>query len=57
MNTRELLLQEIEGAPESVLAEATDFVRFLKAKRTRETMESALLSESALEKDWLRPEE
>ena len=54
---RETLLRETERLPALFLQEALDFIRFLKTKAIRESMETALMSESALEKDWLRPEE
>ena len=57
MSTRDLLLAELRGFPEPLLAEVVDFVRFLKAQRAQEHLETALLSELALAKDWLRPEE
>lgn len=57
METRDLLLQEIEDAPEPLLAEAVDFIRFLKLQKAHERLEIALLSETALAKDWLKPEE
>lgn len=57
METRDLLLQEIEDAPEPLLAEAVDFIRFLKLQKAHERLETALLSETALAKDWLKPEE
>lgn len=57
MSTRDLLLAEIEGAPEPLLAQVIDFVRFLKAQKAHERLETALLSETTLRKDWLRPEE
>jgi len=53
----DLLLQEVEGLPGSLLQEVVDFVRFLKQKTTRERLEPALLSEPVLRRDWLRPEE
>jgi len=34
-----------------------DFIRFLKAKHTKAQLETALLSEAALGRDWLQPEE
>jgi len=34
-----------------------DFVHFLKAKITKERLDTAIASESSLKKDWLRPEE
>ena len=57
MNTKELLLDEIENLPEPFLDEILDFMYFLKTKSVRERLESALISESSLKKDWLKPEE
>ena len=57
MKTQELILKEIEQVPEPLLEEVLDFVRFLKAPRAEEKLEVSMLSESALQKDWLRPEE
>ena len=34
MDTKYLLLQEIEQTPESILDEVLDFLRFLKANKT-----------------------
>jgi len=55
--TRELLFDELQDCPEPLLVEVRDFVRFLKTKLAQEQFETALLSESSLQKDWLRPEE
>jgi len=57
VDRRETLTRELEDLPEASLQEVLDFVRFLKAKATEEHLETALLSESSLRKDWLRPEE
>lgn len=57
MNKKDLLAKEIEHVPEPILDEVLDFVRFLKSKMTHETLDTAIASESALKKDWLRPEE
>ena len=57
MNKKELIAKEIEHVPEPVLEEVLDFVRFLKSKRLQEKLETTLLSESSLKKDWLRAEE
>jgi hypothetical protein len=57
MNKKELIAKEIEQVPEALLEEVLEFVRFLKTKRTHETLEISLLSESSLKKDWLKPEE
>jgi hypothetical protein len=57
VETKELLLHEIEGAPEPLLAEVVDFIRFLKRQKAQEHLETALLTEASLAKDWLKPEE
>ncbi len=57
MSTKELLINEIEDAPEPLLSEVLDFVHFLKAKTIREKLDITIMSESSLEKDWLKPEE
>lgn len=57
MNKKELIVREIEQVPEPLLEEVLDFLRFLKTKRAHEKLEVSVLSESSLQKDWLRPEE
>lgn len=57
MSKKELLLSEIEEVPEPFLDEVLDFVRFLKIKIIKERLDTAIASESALKKDWMRPEE
>jgi hypothetical protein len=57
MNKKKLIAKEIEQVPEPLLEEVLDFVRFLKNKYAQEKLETSLLSESSLKKDWLRPEE
>ena len=57
MNTKEVLINEIEEVPEPLLSEVLDFVHFLKAKLLREKLDIAITSESSLGKDWLTPEE
>ena len=56
-NTEEILLRETEGLPPFLLEEVLDFIRFLKTKLAEDRLETTLLSQSALQKDWLRPEE
>lgn len=55
MNTKEQLISEIEETPEPLLSEVLDFVHFLKAKTLREKLDTAVMSESSLGKDWLGP--
>ena len=57
MNAKESLLTEIEQIPESLFPEILKFVQYLKYKHQQEQLETTLLSESALAKDWLTPEE
>lgn len=57
MNTKEILINEIEKVPEPLLGEVLDFVNFLKSKIVQEKLENAMMSESSLGKDWLKQEE
>ena len=57
MNPKEFLHQEIEQLPELLLPEVLKFIQYLKYKHQQEKLETALLSESTLAKDWLTPEE
>lgn len=47
----------MENLPEFILEEVWDFLQFIKAKYLQEQLEVSRLSESSLQKDWLRPEE
>lgn len=53
----DIILREMEDLPEDRRQEVLDFIRFLKWRRGQEQAETALLSEPALQQDWLRPEE
>ncbi|MBE9228782.1 DUF2281 domain-containing protein [Phormidium sp. LEGE 05292] len=57
MTAKDLIIQEIENIPDFLLDEVLDFLQFIKAKYQQEKLETTLLSESSLQKDWLRPEE
>ena len=57
MTQKDILLKEIEDIPDELLKETLDYLRFLKYKQRNEILETTLLSESSLKKDWLRPEE
>ncbi len=57
MTTKELIATEIKKIPEPLLVEVLDFIRFLEAKVLEKRMETAIISEASLKKDWLRPEE
>ena len=58
METRkELALKEIEELPDELLDELMNYVQFLKMKLSQEKLETLILSESSLKKDWLKVEE
>ncbi|NET01523.1 MAG: DUF2281 domain-containing protein [Sphaerospermopsis sp. SIO1G2] len=58
MTIKEQITQELERLPEPVLKEVLDFVQFLQIKQQqKEMLEITIMSESSLEKDWLKPEE
>jgi hypothetical protein len=56
MNTKSILIKEIENLPEPVIAEVLDYVRFLEYKNQKD-LESYIQSESSLKKEWLSPAE
>ncbi len=57
MSTKELLINEIQEVPEPLLSEVLNFVHFLKAKIVHDKLDIAIMSESSLSEDWLKPEE
>ena len=54
---KEFLFKEIEKLPENLKGELLDYIQFLKVKAVKKRYNLALMSESSLQKDWLRPEE
>ena len=44
MQTKELILKEMEAVPESILAEVLDFLKFLKAKRAQPEKQVTVVS-------------
>ena len=57
MSKREDLIKELKTLSEPLIEEVWDFIQFLKSKDFNQKLETLLLSESSLAKDWLRPEE
>ncbi len=58
MTIKEQITQELEKLPEPLLQEILDFVQFLQTKHEQRNMlEITIMSESSLQKDWLKPEE
>jgi hypothetical protein len=56
MSTKDIIICEIEQTPEVILEEILDFLLFLKSKHQHEKLDTCVLSESSLAKDWLTPE-
>ena len=57
MNIKERIVSDLESLPDSLISEVFDFIQYLKLKKGASNLETAILSESALGKDWNRPEE
>ncbi|MGL4880063.1 MAG: DUF2281 domain-containing protein [Waterburya sp.] len=57
MNAKESLLTEIDEIPESLIPEILNYIQYIKYKHQKEKLETTLLSESSLAKDWSTPEE
>jgi hypothetical protein len=57
LSVKELLLNSLEQTPEFMLPEVLDFLQFLKMKHLQDNLEVSILSESSLQKDWLKPED
>ena len=57
MNIKERIVSDLESLPDSLISEVFDFIQYLKLKKSASNLETAILSESALGKDWNRPEE
>ena len=51
------IIDELNQFPEKLLEEIYEYIKYLKAKLIKDNMETAILSESSLKKDWSRPEE
>jgi len=57
MQPKDRLREEIESIPDELASEVIDFIILLKSRYKTEKMESPLIAESSLQKDWLLPEE
>lgn len=57
METKDLIVEELEKVPEQYLEEILDFIHFLEAKAMERGIGTAIASETSLKKDWLKPEE
>ena len=57
ISKKDQIIEELDKFPEKLLDEIFDYVEYLKGKLIKENMETAIMSESSLKKDWSRPEE
>ena len=57
ISKKDQIIEELNNFPEDLLDEIFDYVKYLKGKLIKENMETAIMSESSLKKDWSRPEE
>ncbi len=57
ISKKDTIIAELDKVPEKVLDEILDYINFLKEKLIKQKLETALMSESSLKKDWLQPEE
>lgn len=57
MKMKKTIFEKIERLPEHYLSEILDFIDFIEKKVLEEKIETAIISETSLKKDWLRPEE
>ena len=55
--SNDLLFKEIENLPDHLKNELLDYIQYLKNKAAKEKHDLAIISESSLKKDWLKPEE
>ncbi len=53
---KEEIISELEDLPPRTYGEVLDFIRFLKFRRQKAVLDTALASEPVLRKDWLQPE-
>jgi hypothetical protein len=57
MNAKSVLIEEIVNAPEELVRQVLDFVRFLRSKEVSALRATALASEEVLQRDWMSAEE
>ncbi|MCD6124977.1 DUF2281 domain-containing protein [bacterium] len=56
-SVKEKIISEIEKIPDSYLPEILSFIKKFEKKLLLDKLDTAILSESSLMKDWLKPEE
>ena len=57
MNEKEIIVQELEQVPNYLLPKVLEFIKSLKNTPQIEKLETSLLTEATLARDWLSSEE
>ena len=57
MNKIEILINEVAQFHEDMIDDILLFIQFIKERAIVKKLETLILSEKTLSKDWLRPEE
>ena len=57
MNEKEIIVNELDRVPNSLLPKVLEFVKSIRNTSQIEQLETTLLSEATLAQDWLTPEE
>ena len=57
MNDKEVILKELDRVPDFLLPKVLEFIKSVQDKPQVEQLETGLLSEATLAKDWLSSEE
>lgn len=57
MTQKDIILREMQDVSDNFTGDVLNYIRFLKFQHFQEKIEITSLSESALKKDWLLPEE
>ncbi|TFG16898.1 MAG: DUF2281 domain-containing protein [Promethearchaeota archaeon] len=57
MSKKDQIIEELDKFPDKLVDEIFEYVKFLKEKLIAKNLETAIMSESSLKKDWFSPEE
>jgi hypothetical protein len=58
LKIKDEIIKKIENIPEQYLTKILDFIQIIELKdKVDNVLDTSLVSESSLKKDWLRPEE
>lgn len=57
MSTKEILYEQLEKLPESLLKKIFEHISLLQISQVKENAETYQLSEPSLSKDWMKKEE